>query len=99
MRRGAAWIGGALGLAALWRLLRRRPSEPAGADPAEELRRKLAEAREAGGARDEDEAGETPVDAAEPAPPRSLEERRAAVHEKAQEALDEMRRLGGGDAE
>lgn len=91
MRRALTWIAGGLGLAALLRL-RRRPagSEAPVADPAEELRRRLAEAREAGDDRDEFDAAEgTPVDEAE-APRLSLEERRAAIHAKAQEALGEM---------
>jgi hypothetical protein len=89
MRRALAWIGGALGLAALARLLRkrRRAAAPAAvvppaADPAEELRAALDETR-AG----DDPAGEE-ADEGEPA---SLEERRRKVHERAQEALDAMR--------
>ena len=58
-------------------------------DPADELRRKLAEARETEDDRDEFDAAEgTPVDQVEE--PRSLEERRRAVHEQAQEALGRM---------
>jgi hypothetical protein len=120
MRRGLAWLGGALGLAALWRFLQReheaaRPlpppapapaaePEPAG-DPAAALRAKLDEARETVDDRDEfDEAEGQPLDEVErPEPaepsapvessdPRSLEERRRAIHEKAQEALGEMQR-------
>ena len=87
-------IAGALGIAAL---LRRRgrsetlaaPGPELGTDPAAELRRKLEEARGAGDDRDEFDAAEgTPVDEVES--PRSLEERRAAIHAKAQEALGEM---------
>lgn len=88
-------IAGALGLAALLRLLRRRqaPDAPA-ADPAEELRRKLAEARTAEDDRDDFDAAEgQPLDAAEPERPRTIEERRRAIHEQAQDALEEMRRL------
>jgi hypothetical protein len=127
MRRGLAWLGGALGLAALWRYLQReqrapRPAAEPGPDPAAELRAKLDEAREAADDRDEFDAAEgQPVDEAEPrepapapeAPPepepepeaepepepavesRSLEERRRAIHEKAQEALGEMQRPPG----
>ena len=47
------------------------------ADPAEELRRKLAAARE-------------PETAAEPEVVETLEERRARVHAKAREAMDAM---------
>ena len=49
MRRGLAWLAGALGLAALLRALKRRRHEPADAspapdpDPADELRAALLE--------------------------------------------------------
>jgi hypothetical protein len=85
MRRALAWIGGALGLAALaqaWRKRRRAAAEPPAADPAEELRAALDEMRVG-----EATAGE-PADEGEPA---SLDERRRQVHERAQEALDAMR--------
>ena len=100
MRRALAWIAGGLGIAALLRLRRRAetreaPSLDRAPDPAAVLRRKLAEARGAGGDRDAYDAAEvTPVDevpgdeARAPGP--SLEERRAAIHAKAQEALGEM---------
>jgi len=84
MRRGLAWLAGALGLAALLRALKHRHDEPADvspapeADPAEELRAAIAETRE-----------EEPAEG--PSPPASLEERRRAVHERAQEAIDAMR--------
>lgn len=91
MKRALAWMAGAVGVAALGRLLaRRRASErlpapqPAAADagdPAEELRRKLAVQRN-------DETVE------EPAAEDSLDTRRLRVHAKAQEAIDAMR---GGD--
>jgi hypothetical protein len=91
MKRAFAWIGGALGLAALLRHRRRRqgpaPPQP---DPAAELRAKLDEARGAADDRDEFDAAEgTPVDEVEE--PRSIEERRRAIHEKAQQALGEMK--------
>jgi hypothetical protein len=85
MRRALAWIGGALGLAALvraWGQRQRAAAEPPAADPAEELRAALDETR-AG----EATAGET----AEEGEPASLDERRRQVHERAQEALDAMR--------
>ncbi|MDQ3067657.1 MAG: hypothetical protein M3R12_10990 [Actinomycetota bacterium] len=89
MRRGLAWLAGALGLAALLRL-RRRPSVPT-ADPASELRARLDEARGAADDRDEFDAAEgQPVD--EVGEGRSIEERRRAIHEKAQQALGEMHR-------
>lgn len=96
MRRLVTGLAGAFGVAALWRFLARRLPAPApepqpAADPADELRRKLAEARETVDDRDEFDAAEgTPVD--QVAEPRSLEERRRAVHEQAQEALGRMQR-------
>ena len=122
MGRLLTGIGGALGLAWLWRFLRKeqahqqpRPdagSDTAGPDPAEELRAKLAQAREAADDRDEFDAAEgqpvdeverppaataEPAEAAEPAEEEealSLDERRRAIHEKAQQALGEMNRPG-----
>ncbi len=142
MARLVTWLGGAVGLAALWRFLKREqeaqrhlpPAEPA-PDPAAELRARLEAARETPDDRDEFDAAEgQPVDEveqarppqpevpetevpetkvpepevpepevpeqpqqapepdqAEPeAPARSLDERRRAIHEKAQQALGEM---------
>jgi hypothetical protein len=97
MRRVLAGIGGAFGLAALWRFLRRpsRP-QPAGLDPAAELRARLEQARETADDRDEFDAAEgQPVDEVEQ--PRSIEERRQAIHEKAQQALGEMNRSEPGE--
>ena len=105
-------VAGALGLAWLWRRLhpRQAPPEAPLHDPADELRAKLAQAREAADDRDEFDAAEgQPVDeverppaAAEPEPQPdaehesdttlSLDERRRAIHEKAQQALGEMGR-------
>jgi hypothetical protein len=118
MGRLLTGLGGALGLAWLWRFLTREPPKqpPPRHDPAEELRAKLAQAREAADDRDEFDAAEgQPVDeverprpATEPEPerepepetaaateeqaPLSLDERRRAIHEKAQQALGEMNR-------
>lgn len=84
-------MAGLAGIAALAKLVHARPrtvpplapAEPALDDPAEELRRKLAEARAAS----PDRAGE-----AEPSmPAQTLEERRAEVHARAQDAIDAMR--------
>ena len=97
MRRLLTGIAGGLGLAALLRSLRRRRTAPAeqSADPAEELRAKLAQARDSADDRDAFDAAEgVPVDEAEAPPPadtRSIEERRRAIHEKAEEALGLMR--------
>ena len=93
MKRGLAWIGGALGLAWLWRRLRRPAEAPTEAqpDPAEELRARLDEARATADDRDEFDAAEgQPLDEVGQTP--SLEERRRAVHEKAEQALDEMKK-------
>ena len=93
MRRRLAWLGGALGLAALLRLRRRSSGtfERRDSDPADELRARLEQARDAPDDRDQfDSAEGQPVD--EVGEPRSIDERRRAIHEKAQEALGEMRR-------
>lgn len=112
MGRALAWLGGALGLAALWRFLKQEQAQqraPA-PDPAAELRARLDQAREAPDDRDEFDAAEgQPVDEVEharaaaadpepePEPPRSLEERRRAIHEKAQQALGEMHGPGADE--
>jgi hypothetical protein len=97
MRRGLTWLAGALGLAALLRLRRRSSGtfERRDSDPADELRARLELARDTPDDRDEFDAAEgQPVDEAgqEAGPPRSIEERRRAIHEQAQQALGEMRR-------
>ncbi len=115
MGRLLTGLGGALGLAWLWRFLTRehaqQQQQPPRHDPAEELRAKLAQAREAADDRDEFDAAEgQPVDEVErPRPaaaeaeadeeeaPLSLDERRRAIHEKAQQALGEMNRPGRDD--
>jgi hypothetical protein len=85
-----------------WRRGRRSPeppSEPAEDPRAEELRRKLEESRTIAEEQHEQAAEpETPVDQAPepdsvPEPPAdpTVEERRAAVHERARAAADEMR--------
>ena len=96
MKRLLAWIGGALGLLAFLRLRRRRVEAPPPptSDPADELKRRLDEAREAADDRDEFDAAEgQPVDEIEPT--RSLAERRQAVHDRAKEALGEMKSPDG----
>ena len=84
MRRRLTWLLVTLGIAALIRRLR-RSTEPEletheTDDPADELRRKLAESRS-----DEEDAPppESPED--------TVEERRADVHQEGRAALDEMR--------
>jgi flagellar biosynthesis/type III secretory pathway M-ring protein FliF/YscJ len=97
MRRVLAGMAGAFGLAAVWRLLHRRwVRRTTGVDPAEELRARLEQARQAVDDRDDYDAAEgQPVNEIEQ--PRSIEERRRAVHEKAQQALGEMHRSEPGD--
>ena len=102
MRRFVAWVGGAAGGIAAYRLLRRHPEaapepEPAAPDAddrAEELRTKLAESRESAPVVEEPSA--EPVaeeESAEPqaTDPDSPEERRRRVHEEGRSALDEMK--------
>ena len=96
MKRLVAAIGSALGIAALYRLLRRRESAaavapaPAPDARAEELRQKLAEARAVVDERDEFEGAETTIDEAEAAQ-QDPAERRRRVHEEARGVVDRMR--------
>ena len=91
MRARTAWLAGAAGAAiAAYRKLRPVPASPPAPveDPrAEELRQKLAESRTVAEEQHEEVAAsaETPVDEAD------VESRRAAVHERARSAADEMR--------
>lgn len=84
-------MAGLVVIAALGRLLSRRcapatVTEPApAADPAEELRQRLAAQRLDG--------DDSPAEAPEPSG-EMLEERRARVHEQAQRAIDAMREPG-----
>jgi MYXO-CTERM domain-containing protein len=88
MKHTFAWL---LGGFALFGFLRRRRETPAGLDPrADELRRKLAEARSIVEERDEFEAAEVTVDLAEPVP-EDPESRRRAVHESARATVEHMR--------
>ena len=91
MKRPYAWLLGASAL--LGFLRRRRDAVPVVADPrAEELRRKLEEARSIVDERDELEGAEVTVDRAEPAP-EDPESRRRAVHDAGRETLEQMRGL------
>jgi hypothetical protein len=96
VKRALAWFAGLVGIAALGRWLAHRSAstpaaepEPApaaaGDDPAEELRQRLAASRTPEQA--------APVAAAQ-AEGETLEERRARIHAKAQEAIDAMREPG-----
>jgi hypothetical protein len=90
-------MAGLVGIAALARLLARRERAarretaalPA-PDPAEELRRKLSESRD---------VPEVTTAAPAEAPTGTLEERRARVHAKAQEAMGAMESLAPPAAE
>jgi len=84
MRRSFAWLTCAVGIAWIFRRLRRRPEAEA-TDPAEELKRKLEETR--GQAEPEPEP-------AEPEPEAPLDESRRAVHDRGRASIDEMRERG-----
>lgn len=85
MRKLVRWTIVTLGIAALVRWLKRRHHEPAieasktASDPADELRRKLAESRP-----------DVEPDAATNTPIGSVDERRADVHERGRSALSDM---------
>ena len=87
MRRLTRWVIGLGSALAVWRLWsRRRHVEPKAEepDPAEALRRKLAETRD-------DVESEPPAPEAPETPAETIDERRARVHAKAQETIDSMR--------
>jgi len=88
VRNRAAWIAGALGAAGVaYRALRRQPRQAA--DPrADELRRKLDESKPLVEEREQFESGETTVDTVDSA---TLDEKRAALHERGQAAAREMK--------
>ena len=89
VRRLFGWMAGLVSIAALARVLARRQRreayapepEVAAQDPADELRRKLSETREAAG---------TVGPAGSTEPTETLDERRSRVHSKAQEAIEAM---------
>jgi hypothetical protein len=111
MRKLITWIVVTVGIAALVRKLRSRGtadeavSSPSAADPADELRQKLASTREPELAADaespaEPTTAETAVDefrpveppTPEPASEAAIDERRAEVHDEGRAAIDEMRK-------
>jgi hypothetical protein len=87
-------MAGAVSIAALARLLSRRkhraPQAPE-PDPAVELKAKLAASREPEAASPEPEGGPAAQRPAAEPEPLSVDERRAQVHAKGQQAIDEMR--------
>ena len=96
VKRALTSIAGLVGIAALGRWLSQRrhpaptvpePTEAPADDPAEELRRKLASARQPA---PEQETATEPA-----AQEETLEERRSRVHAKAREAIDAMGDDGG----
>ena len=95
MRRLIGWTAGVVGVAALARKLARpRPApKPVAAPPAdahaEALRRKLDETRASDAASAPTSTADV-EDVEDEAPRESLENRRARVHAKAQEAIDAM---------
>ncbi len=86
MDRRLTALAGVLGFA-WWRGRRKRavvsPPPPPQPDPAEELRAKLAEAREADD-RDEFESGEKPVDEID------VETKRREAHDRARAAIEDL---------
>ena len=91
MRRLYTWLAGVVGGAAVYRAFRRHSGPVHESDArADELRAKLAQAREAGDDRESFEAGETPVDQVDMTASEDLETRRRSVHDKARAAIDEM---------
>jgi hypothetical protein len=90
MRRLLTWLGLAAGALAVfrWRFRRRKQVPPPAADPAEELKQKLAESRS-----EEAPAVEPQPEPAPEEPQAYLDERRRAVHDRARAAIDDM--LGG----
>lgn len=110
MRRNAALLAGvAAGTVAAVLLRRRRApeAEPGAGEPAdpraEELRRKLAQARDEAADEDDFEAAGMAAEAMvedEPRPPPTqgeVDETRRRVHEDARAAAEEMRRPGGSE--
>ena len=83
MRRFLTGLGLAAAAAVVLGRFRRRKQAPPTADPAEELKQKLAETRT-------DEAPPEPEPEEQEAP---LDERRRGVHDRARAAMDDM--LGG----
>ena len=86
MKRLLALVAGGLGLRAL---LRRRSRPALSPSPAEDLRAKLAQTKVAEPA-PTPEPDHTPEPEPEPAQPETVEDRRADVHAKARQAIDDL---------
>ena len=84
MKRLLALVAGGLGLRAL---IRRRSRPALSPSPAEDLRAKLAQAKEVEPAV---EPAAEPQPEPEPAQPETVEDRRADVHAKARQAIDDL---------
>jgi hypothetical protein len=76
-------LAGLAGIAGIAWFRRRKQVQP---DPADELKAKLAQAREVADDRDAFEAGEKPVDQV----PDDVDTRRRDVHDRARAAIDEL---------
>ena len=92
MRGLLVGITGLLGAAAFWRRRRHRQAGelPAGPDPAEELRARLAESRVSDGAVTLDEPARVEVAETE-ASPLDPEARRKSLHDRARASIDELK--------
>jgi hypothetical protein len=90
MKRLLAVLAGAVGLRAL---LRRRAAATAKGEArhAEELRTKLAASRELEADREAFEGAETPVDRAADPAPGDVDARRADVHARGRQAIDDLK--------
>jgi len=91
MRNRLAWVAGAVGAAGVaYKALRRgRDHAHEAPDPrADELRRKLNDSKQLVDEREQFESGETAVDEVDST---TLEDKRAAVHERGHAAAREMR--------
>jgi hypothetical protein len=91
MKRLLAVLAGAVGLRALLRRRAQAGAAQADATHAEELRTKLAASRDLEADRAEFEGGETPVDRAADPVQGDVETRRADVHARARQAMDELK--------
>jgi hypothetical protein len=89
VKRLLALVAGGLGLRAL---LRRRSRPALSPSPAEDLRAKLAQTKgsEPAAAASEPAREPEPEPAPEPVQPETVEERRADVHAKARQAIDDL---------